>query len=546
MSEKISITTPTELLNALNLLYGNTKNSKQPEKYHYKIYVRKSTSDEEKQIRSLADQISDCEEYANDNDLILVGKPIQESESAKEPDTRPKFREMLNDIKAEKYDGILAWHPDRLARNMKDAGEIIDLLDKGVIKDLKFKSFTFDNTTSGKMLLGITFVLSKQYSDHLSDSVFRGNARSILEGKYINKPKHGYIKDSDQFLRPDANNFNIIKEVFKMRLSGKTLNEIAVHVNKQGYTRYRKKKGKRLPFNMTKQTIDKIIRDPVYTGILMYGKADIVNLMELYDFTEMVTVKEFMQINKFSRREQMIKLAKSYRKEEGVKANLMRQMVVCDNCGETMTSSVTNKKTKTGIRRYFYYRCDTDGCSFCGKSVRAKVIIEYIYNFLSQKPFSDQLTYKHYEQEMKEVSIERIKQAKSSFFSLQAHKRKSEAKIVRIKNMLTSDEEDSIKQEYKGDLKKVRDDIKNTDNNIEEVQKVIKKGKASILTYTEFLELIENMPLILRKTKNMSELDYIVRKMFLNFTIQNKKVIESTLNTPFSALCSVDVSDCGR
>ncbi len=147
---------------------------------------------------------------------------LQEAESAKHSDTRPKFKELLeNIIKKGKYDSILAWHPDRLARNMKDAGVIIDLVDKNIIKDLKFVSFMFENNASGKMFLGITFAISKQYSDKLSDDVSCGNRLSIEEGKYINKAKHGYFKDADQFLRPDENNFTLIRTAFQMRLEGK-------------------------------------------------------------------------------------------------------------------------------------------------------------------------------------------------------------------------------------------------------------------------------------------------------------------------------------
>ncbi len=124
----------------------------------YVIYARKSTESEERQVRSLADQIKECEEFAKAKNLIVIKPYITESESAKEPEIRPKFRLMVDDIQKGKYDGIIAWHPDRLARNMKDAGEIIDLLDKQIIKDLQFVSFTFQNNTMGKMLLGIAFV----------------------------------------------------------------------------------------------------------------------------------------------------------------------------------------------------------------------------------------------------------------------------------------------------------------------------------------------------------------------------------------------------
>ncbi len=47
---------------------------------------------------------------------------------------------------------------------MLEGGEIIDLIDQGIIKDLKFKTHFFTKDANGKMLLGMTFVLSKQYS----------------------------------------------------------------------------------------------------------------------------------------------------------------------------------------------------------------------------------------------------------------------------------------------------------------------------------------------------------------------------------------------
>ena len=61
--------------------------------------------------------------------------------------------------------GILSWHPDRLARNSVDGGKIIYLLDTAVLKDLKFPSFWFEDTPQGKFMLNIAFGQSKYYVD---------------------------------------------------------------------------------------------------------------------------------------------------------------------------------------------------------------------------------------------------------------------------------------------------------------------------------------------------------------------------------------------
>ncbi len=64
---------------------------------------------------------------------------------------------MLARIERDEAQGILAWHPDRLARNSIDGGKIIYLLDTEKIKDLKFPTFWFENTPQGKFMLSIAF-----------------------------------------------------------------------------------------------------------------------------------------------------------------------------------------------------------------------------------------------------------------------------------------------------------------------------------------------------------------------------------------------------
>lgn len=82
----------------------------------------------------------------------------------------PYLKALLKEVKDSKIDGIIAWlAPDRLARNMVEAGKIIDMLDKGQMKDLRFHSHQFDNSSNGKMMLGMLFVFAKHYSDDLSD-----------------------------------------------------------------------------------------------------------------------------------------------------------------------------------------------------------------------------------------------------------------------------------------------------------------------------------------------------------------------------------------
>src|SRR3989338_5277636 len=91
------------------------------------LYARKSTDVEDKQIRSIPDQILELREYAKREGLVILEELI-EKQSAKIPG-RPVFSSMIERIENNEACGILAWHPDRLARNSIDGGKIIYLVD---------------------------------------------------------------------------------------------------------------------------------------------------------------------------------------------------------------------------------------------------------------------------------------------------------------------------------------------------------------------------------------------------------------------------------
>lgn len=546
--EVLNITTPKQLIELLKEVYGDNKEILADD-FRYVIYARKSNEDENKQIRSISDQITACQEFAEINHLNVVAT-IYESASAKKSDAREEFGDMINGLKVGKYNAILAWHPDRLARNMRDAGEIIDLVDKKTIRDLKFASFYFENSASGKMLLGITFVLSKHYSDSLSDNVSRGNQRSIAEGKLINKVRHGYYKDSNQFLRPDGDNFKSIRRAFEMKLEGKTLDEIAGFLNNKGYTRLNKD-GERYAYKMNKQKLAKILKDPVYAGVLMYGKnkVQVVNLRDFYDFQPIISVEEFMRLNSISKREQLIKLAKSFHKGADIKSNLMKDMVICGHCGEELQEGITPKKNKV-LTNYFYYRCDNEDCSMKGKSTRANILINYILDFLEHRPFSSKESYEHYRIEMKRVSQQRANEAAEGLISLKSQRTKTESRVIKIREWLLNEQDDEVKKDFRRDLDSAMADVKYLEEEIKKKEALKEAAKASPLVYEEFLELMEKTPKIIKeivdKGGKLEDLDKIIRRIFLNFTIKDKKVVNATLKSPFDVLESQKVLNCGQ
>ena len=86
----------------------------------YIIYARKSTDVEDKQVLSIEAQLVELRAYARNENLQIIDELV-EKKSAKTPG-RPIFAELLKRVERGEANGVIAWHPDRLARNSIDGG----------------------------------------------------------------------------------------------------------------------------------------------------------------------------------------------------------------------------------------------------------------------------------------------------------------------------------------------------------------------------------------------------------------------------------------
>lgn len=484
----------------------------------YALYARKSTQGEEQQERSIKDQVDECIEKVVIPQKLNLVKTIEEEFSAKEPDTRKKFKALIEDIRNGKITGIVTWHPDRLARNMKDAGEIIDLLDTGILKDLKFVTATFENNPTGKMMLGISFVLSKQYSEHLSESVTRGNRRATEEdGIYLGKLKHGYYIDSDRFLRPDSGTFTLVQEMFNMRLSGSTQKEIADWANEQDY-KVRRRGQDPKPFKWAKDDVSQLLKDPVYAGVLKYGNS-FVQLNTKYDFTPMIDVDDFYKINRITSLDSSKILSIQKKKDSDVRANLLRGMVFCGACNMSMSSMVIDKKKDGEIyESRYYYKCETEGCIMCGKSARAAIVLNAAHRPFLNMWDNGMLTKESHKEIMRRVEIavkKKNQELNSKIVSQRSKITKLQTQYDDTKLYLIQNKE--VSNHF--NLDDLQKSIKDEEAKLVKLKTALEAEKEVILNYEEYLKLFRAIPVILSNIRYMKTMDELLRFFFLNFTI---------------------------
>src|SRR3990167_10302393 len=147
------------------------------------LYARKSTDEPERQVLSIEAQMFELREFAEKEGLNIV-REFVENKTAKEPG-REIFNEMVASIEKNEAEGILAWHPDRLARNSIYGGRIIYFVDTGKIVSLRFPQFWFEPTPQGKFMLQVAFGQSKYFSDNLVENVKRGIRQKLRRGEWL-------------------------------------------------------------------------------------------------------------------------------------------------------------------------------------------------------------------------------------------------------------------------------------------------------------------------------------------------------------------------
>src|SRR3989344_4648449 len=180
----------------------------------YFLYARKSTEEDDKQVMSIEAQVFELREFAQKENLEIL-EEFQESKSAKTPG-RIVFNEMMSKIEQIGNVGILAWHPDRLARNSIDGGRVIYAVDRKNIVSLRFPTFWFEPTPQGLFMLQVAFGQSKYYSDNLTQNVNRGIRQKLRRGEWLNLAPFGYVNNPrTKNIQPHPTNSKIVVKAFQ-------------------------------------------------------------------------------------------------------------------------------------------------------------------------------------------------------------------------------------------------------------------------------------------------------------------------------------------
>ena len=376
----------------------------------YFLYARKSSEDDDRQVMSIEAQLFELREHARKENLEILAE-FQESKSAKTPG-REQFAEMMTRIEAGEAQGILAWHPDRLARNSIDGGRVIYAVDTEKITSLRFPTFWFEPTPQGLFMLQVAFGQSKYYSDNLSENIKRGVRQKLRRGEWLNLAPFGYENNPKiRNIEPHPTNARIVRHAFEEYAKGThTLKSLGLFLADLGVV-------SRNGTPLAKVSIKRLLTNRAYLGFIKHGD-------EWFDgnFEPLVSPQLFEAV-------QNVLEQKSRPRKRRVKHDFpFTGFFRCAECGSMISAQWTTNRHGT---KYRYYRCSKKRGRCSQSYLREEDLAEQLRERLQTTSLCDRYTDWMLEQ-VKEWEHEETRTSQSEVQNLSQKIKDGEARLEKL------------------------------------------------------------------------------------------------------------------
>ncbi len=366
------------------------------------IYPRVSTEDQSRFGFSLDEQEESLKRLCEWKGYKIYKIYREEGVSAKSMN-RPKFQEMIQDMKDGKINKILVYKLDRLTRSIQDLETICKLLEEYKC-DLESECEEINTSTpTGVFFMRMTTILAQLEIERTSERTKFGLMGAAKKGHFSGKAPIGYRKINKELVIDEVES-EVVKDIFKSYLNGLSVCTITKQLNEKNV----------LNRNWRTTTIDRMLCNYIYAGNYQHRKR-IQNeeTILLEDVCPAIIDKhDFELVQK-----QKEKNLKNYTRKH---TYVYMQKIVCSKCNKIMGGSSTTSKNKP---TQIYYKCNC-----CNTRINEKKIEQPLMLFLNdmldyyllidnnyKSFFNEDLTIeiKRYEKILKDLNmkLQRIKNA---------------------------------------------------------------------------------------------------------------------------------------
>src|SRR4051794_30901949 len=292
-------------------------------------------------------QEADCRALAERLGWEVVAVYVDNDVSAYSGAPRPQYRAMLDDVRAGRVRGVLAWHADRLHRRATELEEFVIAAEAHHLQVQTVTSGTVDlSSASGRMVARMLGAAAQHEVDHARERMRRAKAQMAADGKYRGgRRPFGYEADGLTVREDEA---ALVREATTAVLAGRTLAAVARDLNDRGVTTSTGK-----PW--THQRLRDVLVRPRNAGLLSRGRPD-----RDQDGFEIVGAARWPAIvdEETWRAVHALLLDPSRRKQDGNTPRWLGSgLYACGLCGAAMRPAPYGGTKMRKYERRYLYRC---------------------------------------------------------------------------------------------------------------------------------------------------------------------------------------------
>ncbi|MCU7557961.1 recombinase family protein [Macrococcus capreoli] len=329
---------------------------------------------------------NDWEVYQVYTDNGLTGKNMN----------RPALLQMNEDAKNGKFDVILIYRLNRLARNTKHMIDMVDFYNKYNVEVYSDTERFDTSTASGRLMLQILASMAEYDRNQILENMLTGLISRANSGYYNGGQVLGYsqVPGNKRALLIAEDEAIIVKRIFKEYASGRGYRAIANALNKDGY---RTKKDN--PFDIS--AIKYILSNVLYIGKVRYLQYTGWNEKRRRGYNPKPIIVEgkhtpIVDKDLWDKVQARRKKASKHPMINGKGENLLTGLVRCPACGSAHAASNTTNTLKSGEKkRIRYYSCSqfrNKGASVCSaNSIRADIAEAYVFKRIQEVIFNDKV-----------------------------------------------------------------------------------------------------------------------------------------------------------
>lgn len=513
-------------------------------------YIRLSKEDEKKgESESVINQKEIIKKYIEENKMENCNFYVDDGYSGGNFE-RPEFKRMVKEIESKNICVVITKDISRLGRDFIETSYyMFKYFPEHNIRYIAIlENFDTFNPNGVEDMIPFQTIINDWYLKDISKKIKSVRQNKMKQGLYMGSTvPYGYKRAEKNNCKFEVDEYSgrIVKRIFKMRLEGMTPTMIARKLSNEKIEPPSIYYGKNI--NKTHNTylwgistINQILGNQIYIGNLVQRKFDKINYKSkkkvklekdewivVENFTEsLISEDDFKTVQNMKKRN----IGNCQKKYD----YLLKGLVVCGDCGKTMTVRRRICKRKNNAESYDIYYCCSNNVRYRNGVCSLHYYREEKLNELVLKYLKDVINKYANMEKMKKLAIEKINNDHQNE-DLKKDREYYDNKIKNIKlaiqnlyidkmsSIISSEEYDVLKEELQNDknrysemVNKIEKTLKRkkqqeSNNNIEDmIQEFLNFKKPSKQILVELIKKIEIM-----KDKKI--------KVYLNFNLGSEE-----------------------